>query len=449
MPPHANVLLLDVELKATLAFINYEGGPFAMSDQMLKANKSMLDNIKNITSSGLQGGVPRDFKWMLGDLEIGILKSSIEIQAKVRKLLNLCSSVREAVDDNTRPLKEFLENINLSKYVESLTSDFEDLTVEDLTDELTEEELLTELEPQISSKIHRKKVVREIKKCEAKKEDLDEIIKEMRETLAEIVKLSEKMTEDIPAIKKKMHEAIQSTEDVKAKCQKDKNYHSWARFAFGGLCVVGAVATIGLGIGAVGLVGAAASAEGVVAGAAVAVGGAVVVGAAGVGTAAVGYKAVQSHMKTLELSDYMEQLEKTLKAMDKAQSHVEKRETQWMNLVHDPASQAKTDQGQLGKRVSKLPSSKKDKKAFQEDLKGTEETLQRFDEGMTFLKASANAVLDVLHGVELRRSVDIYGPVKPERRAGVRVWRRGQLSLPIGQAPRFARARNHGIAPLT
>ncbi|KAI8520489.1 hypothetical protein Bbelb_002430 [Branchiostoma belcheri] len=58
MPPHANVLLLDVELKATLAFINYEGGPFAMSDQMLKANKSMLDNIKNITSSGLQGGVP-------------------------------------------------------------------------------------------------------------------------------------------------------------------------------------------------------------------------------------------------------------------------------------------------------------------------------------------------------------------------------------------------------
>ncbi|XP_019617159.1 PREDICTED: uncharacterized protein LOC109464593 [Branchiostoma belcheri] len=432
MPPH--VFHLDVHLNATLATINDEDGPFAMSDQMLKANKSMLDNIKNITSSGLQGEIPRDFKWLLGDFEIGILKSSIEIQAKVHKLLNLLSSVREAVDDNTRPLKEFLENINLSKYVESLTSDFEVLTVEDLTDGFTDEELLTELEPQISSKIHRKKVVREIKKCGAKKDELEEITKEIRETLVEISALSKKMAKYIPDIKEKIREAIQSTEDVKAKCEKDKNYHSWARFAFGGLCVVGAVATLGLGIGAVAAVDAAASAGGVVAGAAVAVGGVVAVGAAGAGTAAAGYKAYQSHKNKLELSDYMEQLEETLKAMDKAQSHVEKRETQWMNLAHDPAEQAETaqvklekkvfkkvpsstkdnervqeglrgseetlptDQVKLGKRVISLPSSKTHKKAFQEALRGSEETLQRFDDGMTFLKESANAVLDVLHG---------------------------------------------------
>eukprot|EP00058_Branchiostoma_floridae_P004911 XP_002590399.1 hypothetical protein BRAFLDRAFT_76673 [Branchiostoma floridae] len=397
MPPNVSVFQVDMEVKAVLSFINHEGGPFEISDQMLTANKALQDSIENITSSGLQGEIPREFKWRLGDLEIGILKSSIEIQAKVHKLLNLCSWVREVVDDNTRPLNGFLENINLSKYVEALKEEFEGMTVEDFTDGMTEEELATELEPYITSKIHRKKVIREIKKCGAKKDDLPETIKEMRETLAEILELSEKMADDIPRIKEKMRDAIKSKEKVQDKCQKDKNYHSWARFAFGGLCVVGAFATLGVGIAAVGAVAAAGAAGGVVAGAAVAVGGVVVTGAAAAGTAAAGYKAYSSHNKTLELSDYLAQIEETLKAMDKTQRHVEKREAHWLNLVCDPAKQAQTDQAQMGKRVSKMPSSKQDKQRFQQDMAKSEKTLQKFAEGMTFLKESANAVLKVLH----------------------------------------------------
>ncbi|XP_078618783.1 uncharacterized protein LOC144886184 [Branchiostoma floridae x Branchiostoma japonicum] len=385
MPPNVSVFQVDMEVKAVLSFINHEGGPFEISDQMLTANKALQDSIENITSSGLQGEIPREFKWMLGDLEIGILKSSIEIQAKVHKLLNLCSLVREAVDDNTRPLGEFLENINLSKYVKALEEAFEDLTVEDFTDDMTEEELATELEPHIPSKIHRKKVIREIKKCGAKKDDLPETIKEMRETLAEILELSEKMADDIPRIKQKIRDAIKSKEKVQAKCKEDKNYSTGAKIAFGALCVVGACVTLGAGIA-------------VVAGAAAAAGGAAVVGAGAAVTAYAGYKAYSSHKKTLELSDYLAQLEETLKTMESTQMHVEKRETQWLNLVCDPANQAQTDQAQMGKRVSKMPSSKQDKQRFKQDMANSEKTLQKFDEGMTFLKASANAVLKVLHG---------------------------------------------------
>ncbi|CAH1229961.1 Hypp265 [Branchiostoma lanceolatum] len=385
MAPNVSVFHVDVAVKTTLVVINQEGGPFAMSDEMLKANKILLDSIENITSGGLQGELPRDFKWMLGDLEIGILKSSIEIQAKVRKLLNLCSLVREAVDDNTQPLDKFLENINLSKYVEAVTSAFEGLTIEDFTDDLTDEDLATELEPHITSKIHRKKVVREIKKCGAKKDDLPEVTKEMRETLVEILKLSEKMANDIPLIKQKMRDAIKSKQRVQENCQNDKKYSSWAKFAFGSLCVVGAVATLGVGIA--------------VAGGALAVGtGAAAAGVLVTGAAASGCYAYYSHKKTLELSDYMAQLEGTLDAMDVAQRHVEKRETDWMNFVHDPASQAQTDQSQVGKRVSKLPSSTTHKKKFQKDMEKSEKTLQKFDEGMTCLKDTANAVLKVLHG---------------------------------------------------
>ncbi|CAH1229970.1 Hypp268 [Branchiostoma lanceolatum] len=367
-----------------------------MSDEMLKANKALQDNIENITSGGLQGEVPLDFKWMLGDLEIGILKSSIEIQAKVRKLLNDCSWVREVVDDNTQPLGEFLENIDLSKYAEALVSEFEGLTIEDFTDDFTEEELATQLEPHIASTMHRKKVVREIKKCGAKKDDLEETIKEMRKTLKEILDLSEKMAKNIPHIKQKMRDAIKSKEKVQAKCQEDKDYHWWARFAFGGLCVVGAVATVAVGIVAVGAVAVAATS--LAGGAVVAGAGVAAVGILGTATVAAGFCAYSSHKKTLELSDYLEQLEGTLQTMDAAQSHVQKREADWLNYVHDPASQAQTDQDQVGKRVAKLPSSTTDKQRFQKDMEKSEKTLQKFDEGMTTLKESANAVLKVLHG---------------------------------------------------
>ncbi|XP_066273251.1 uncharacterized protein [Branchiostoma lanceolatum] len=408
MPPNV-IFQVDVAVNATLSIINHESGPFVMSDEMLKANKALQDNIENITSGGLQGEVPHDFKWMLGDLEIGILKSSIEIQAKVHKLLNLCSLVREAVDDNTQPLDKFLENINLSKYADALTLAFEGLTIEDFTD-IKDDDLATELEPHITSKIHRKKVVREIKKCGAKKDDLPEITNEMHDTIVEIVEISEKMTQDIPRIKEKMRDAIKFQKKVQAKCEDDKNYHSWARFAFGGLCVVGAFATLGVGIAAVGAVAAAGAAGGVAGGAVAAGAGVAVVGTLGTATAGAGYKAYSSQNKTLELSDCLEQLEGTVKVMDAAQSHVQKREADWLNFVRDPAKQAETDQHQLGKRVTekvkdqlekrvaKLPSKTTDKQKFQKDMEKSEKTLQKFDEGMTYLKESANVVLKVLHG---------------------------------------------------
>ncbi|XP_078699323.1 uncharacterized protein LOC144926433 [Branchiostoma floridae x Branchiostoma belcheri] len=375
MPP--NIFFVQEEVQKMLTCMSQENGAFAFSADILKANESLLESVKTLQKSDAQCEVPIDLQYLIGDFEIDILKSSIDIGAKVEKLIICWNALRQAVDDNTRPLKEFLENINLSKYAQAL-SDYE--TVEDFIYDTTPEKVKAELEKllqEAAPPVHRRKLARELEKCRGKKKGIPKIVGDMDETLREILEFSKKMADAFPEARKKIRNAIDSIKKNKAKYQGDHKWYTRAKWICGGLGVLAAAVTCG---------------------AAIYVGIGVKVAAAGLTAAgAAGGYSYYSHTKTRELEDYLQELEKMEKAMGDIHKHIMKREVNWINLALGPAKKA--DATKMAEdRVINLPSTKQSKEDFRKEVETALKTLLKFGEGMTNLQDTANSVLSVLNG---------------------------------------------------